>query len=70
MAPVSINGLGVREAVFAFFFTSLGFDVSSALTLSLGSAALIMLFSLSGGGVFLLRSRSRRLVPATPGELS
>jgi hypothetical protein len=59
MAPVSINGFGVREAVFAFFFTSLGFDVSSALTLSLGSAALIMLFSLSGGGVFLLRSRNR-----------
>jgi glycosyltransferase 2 family protein len=55
MAPVSINGFGVREAVFAFFFTSLGLDVSSALTLSLGSTALIMLFSLSGGGVFLLR---------------
>jgi hypothetical protein len=57
MVPVSINGFGVREAVFAFFFTSLGFDVSSALTLSLGSAGLIMLFSLSGGGVFLLRAR-------------
>jgi hypothetical protein len=57
MAPVSINGFGVREAVFAFFFTSLGFDISSALTLSLGSAGLIMLFSLSGGGVFLMRTR-------------
>jgi hypothetical protein len=57
MAPVSINGFGVREAVFAFFFTSLGFDISSALTLSLGSAGLIMLFSLSGGGVFLMRNR-------------
>jgi hypothetical protein len=63
MAPLSINGFGVREAVFAFFFTSLGFDVSSALTLSLGSACLIMLFSLSGGGVLLLRSRERRLAP-------
>lgn len=57
MVPLSINGFGVREAVFAFFFTSLGLNVSSALTLSLGSAALIMLFSLSGGAVFLLRSR-------------
>lgn len=55
MIPVSINGLGVREAVFAFFFKSLGLNVGSALTLSLGSAALIMLFSLSGGAVFLLR---------------
>jgi glycosyltransferase 2 family protein len=55
MMPVSINGFGVREAVFTFFFTSLGLNVSSALTLSLGSAVLIMLFSLSGGAVFVMR---------------
>jgi uncharacterized membrane protein YbhN (UPF0104 family) len=55
MVPVSINGFGVREAVFAFFFGSLGLNVGSALTLSLGSTALIMLFSLSGGALFLLR---------------
>jgi uncharacterized protein (TIRG00374 family) len=61
MVPVSINGFGVREAVFAFFFASLGLNVSSALTLSLGSAALIMLFSLSGGAVFLMRPRNARL---------
>ena len=67
MAPISINGFGVREAVFAFFFTSLGFDVGSALTLSLGSAALIMLFSLSGGGVFLLRTKAR-FVAERPAE--
>ena len=59
MMPVSINGLGVREAVFAFFFTSLGLSYSSALTLSLGSAVLIMIFSLSGGAVFVLRYRGR-----------
>jgi glycosyltransferase 2 family protein len=62
MVPISINGFGVREAVFAFFFKSLGLDVAAALTLSLGSAALIMLFSLSGGAVFLLRSRG--ILPA------
>jgi uncharacterized protein (TIRG00374 family) len=61
MVPVSINGFGVREAVFAFFFTSLGLNVSSALTLSLGSAALIMLFSLSGGAVFMMRPRGARI---------
>jgi uncharacterized protein (TIRG00374 family) len=61
MVPVSINGFGVREAVFAFFFTGLGLNVSSALTLSLGSAALIMLFSLSGGAVFMLRPRRAKL---------
>jgi glycosyltransferase 2 family protein len=61
MVPVSINGFGVREAVFAFFFTGLGLNVSSALTLSLGSAALIMLFSLSGGAVFMLRPKGARI---------
>jgi uncharacterized protein (TIRG00374 family) len=61
MVPVSINGFGVREAVFAFFFAGLGLNMSSALTLSLGSAALIMLFSLSGGAVFMLRPKRARI---------
>ena len=64
MVPVSINGFGVREAVFAFFFASLGLNVGSALTLSLGSAALVMLFSLTGGAVFLLRGGRRTSVQA------
>jgi glycosyltransferase 2 family protein len=68
MVPVSINGFGVREAVFAFSFASLGLDVGSALVLSLGSAGLIMLFSLGGGVVFLLRSRSGFGMPR-PAEL-
>jgi hypothetical protein len=71
MVPLSINGFGVREAVFAFFFTSLGLNVSSALTLSLGSAMLIMLFSLSGGAVFMMRPRkARRSSPDQTAELT
>lgn len=58
MAPVSVNGFGVREAVFTFFFARLGLPTDAAIALSLLSAALIMLFSLSGGLVFLFR-RSR-----------
>lgn len=63
MVPLSINGFGVREAVFAFFFTTLGLDVTSALVLSLGSAGLIMIFSLSGGLVFLMRPRTAAGLP-------
>ena len=66
MIPLSINGFGVREAVFAFFFAGLGLNVSSALTLSLGSAALIMLFSLSGGAVFMLRPKGAKLGSVSP----
>jgi len=55
MLPLSINGFGVREAVFAFFFARLHLGLNPALALSLGSTGLIMLFSLSGGALFLLR---------------
>ncbi len=55
MVPVSINGFGVREAVFAFFFTRLGLGSTAAVSLSLAGAGLILLFSLSGGALFLLR---------------
>jgi uncharacterized membrane protein YbhN (UPF0104 family) len=57
MLPLSINGFGVREAVFAFLFTRFRLSLDAALSLSLGGAALIMLFSLSGGALFLLRHR-------------
>lgn len=57
MVPLSINGLGVREAVFAFLFTRLDLGLNPALSLSLGGAAFLMLFTLSGGALFLLRHR-------------
>ncbi|MEZ5420910.1 MAG: lysylphosphatidylglycerol synthase transmembrane domain-containing protein [Vicinamibacterales bacterium] len=55
MAPVSVNGFGVREAVFSFFFVRFGLGVEAAVAVSLLGTALIMLFSLGGGALFLLR---------------
>ncbi len=48
MIPLSINGFGVREAAFSYFFTRLGLSLSSALAVSLVGTGLMMLFSLSG----------------------
>jgi len=56
MIPLSVNGFGVREATFGFYFTRLGLPLESALLVSFAGAALIMLFSLSGGVVYLRRS--------------
>ena len=56
MIPVSLNGFGVREATFGFYFTRLGLPLESALLVSFVGAALIMLFSLSGGVAYLRRS--------------
>jgi uncharacterized protein (TIRG00374 family) len=55
MLPVSLNGFGVREATFAFYFTRLGLPLESALVVSFVGAALIMLFSLSGAAAYIGR---------------
>jgi uncharacterized membrane protein YbhN (UPF0104 family) len=60
MLPVSMNGFGIREATFGFYFSRLGLPLESALLVSFMGAALILLFSLSGGALYLMRIRSRR----------
>jgi glycosyltransferase 2 family protein len=58
MLPVSVNGFGVREATFSFYFTRIGHPIEAALLLSLVAQALIMLFSLTGAAVYVARSRN------------
>jgi len=60
MLPVSVNGFGVREATFSFYFARLGLPIETALALSFMGAALVMLFSLSGGAVYLGRLAAAR----------
>jgi hypothetical protein len=55
MAPISINGFGVREAVFAFFFRRFGLPPDAAVALSLVSTGLVMGLSLVGGLMFVKR---------------
>ena len=58
MVPLSMNGFGVREATFGFYFSRLGLPLESALLVSFMGAALIMLFSLSGAVAYFGRGRS------------
>lgn len=55
MAPISINGFGVREAVFAFFFRRFGLPAEAAVALSLVSTGMVMGLSLVGGLMFVRR---------------
>jgi len=57
MLPVSVNGFGVREATFSFYFQRIGQPIESALLMSLVGQMLVILFSLSGAGVYVWRSR-------------
>jgi uncharacterized membrane protein YbhN (UPF0104 family) len=57
MLPVSINGFGVREAAFTFYLTPLGVPRESAVLLPLVATALVILFSLTGGVLYVSRKR-------------
>jgi glycosyltransferase 2 family protein len=59
IAPVSINGFGVREAAFTVFFTRMGLPAESALLVSLEATALIMMSSLLGAVVYIGRPQQR-----------
>src|SRR5580765_6881630 len=57
MLPVSVNGFGVREATFSFYFTRIGQPIESALLVSLVAQALVILFSLTGAAVYISLTR-------------
>jgi glycosyltransferase 2 family protein len=57
MLPLSVNGFGLRESIFVFYFTRLGLPKESAIALSFLGQALIMLFSMSGAVVMALRRK-------------
>jgi uncharacterized membrane protein YbhN (UPF0104 family) len=57
MLPLSVNGFGVREATFSFYFARVGLPIESAVLLSLVAAAITMLHSLSGAAVYVTRKR-------------
>jgi hypothetical protein len=53
--PVSFNGWGLREGLFALYFSQLGLPRPSALAFSLVGAGLMVLLSLSGAVVWMTR---------------
>jgi uncharacterized protein (TIRG00374 family) len=66
MAPVSLNGHGVRETTFVGYLTRIGVQRESAFALSIIGAALVMLFSMSGAAAYL--SRRQHPAPEAPEE--
>jgi uncharacterized protein (TIRG00374 family) len=53
--PISINGLGVREGAFVFFFSQAGYTNEEALGLALLVISMRYLFSVTIGGSLFLR---------------
>ena len=55
MLPISINGLGVREGAYAYFFGQIGLSTAESVAASLLFFILVALASLIGGAIFALR---------------
>lgn len=70
MLPISINGLGVREAFFGLYFGRLGLPLHSALLLSLGGAAAVMVVSTAGAAAYVARLRSHYRPPVPADDLT
>jgi glycosyltransferase 2 family protein len=56
--PVSFNGWGLREGLFALYFSQIGLPRPSALAFSLVGAGLMVLLSLSGAFVWMARGNA------------
>jgi uncharacterized protein (TIRG00374 family) len=72
MIPVSVNGLGVREALYIFFFGRLGASTEVSVSLALLYLAVTLIASLPGGVVYALQhsARPRRQPAAAPRDPS
>lgn len=53
--PISIYGLGIRDGMYVFFFTPTGVSREQALTMALAYVLVTLLYSVSGGILFMLR---------------
>jgi uncharacterized protein (TIRG00374 family) len=62
MLPVSVAGLGVREASVTYFFAKVGVDTAAALGMSLVWFSLTLIVSGLGGLAFLLDSHAAKRV--------
>jgi hypothetical protein len=57
MLPVSINGIGVRENVWAFFLAPYGVAAAAAVAFAWLDYGLVLLQALIGGAVYALAER-------------
>lgn len=58
--PISIYGLGVRDAAYVFFFSQVGLSSTQALSISLLYVAVTVVYSLIGGIIFAFKTESFR----------
>lgn len=57
--PISINSLGITEGLYIILFSTIGVNSVDALTVALLGRILLLLVSLSGGFLFILKDKNK-----------
>ncbi|MBP7215733.1 MAG: flippase-like domain-containing protein [Candidatus Omnitrophica bacterium] len=65
MLPISLGGLGLRDATTVFFFNQIGIGKDMAFTISLVGFAITILYGVLGGLLYVFTVHHRRLQPAS-----
>ncbi len=58
LIPITVAGLGLREVSFIYLFEQIGFSSTAAFTLSILTDLIILLISLIGGAIYLIKGFS------------
>jgi len=66
LLPISIGGLGLRDATIIFFFSKAGVGKDLAFAMSILSFILLLLYAALGGLIYVLTVHHRRLQPDQP----
>jgi len=69
LLPISIGGLGLRDATTIFFFAKAGVGKDLAFAMSLLSFIFLLLYAALGGIIYVLTVHHRRLQPHQPSAL-
>ncbi|MFA5346069.1 MAG: lysylphosphatidylglycerol synthase transmembrane domain-containing protein [Candidatus Omnitrophota bacterium] len=69
LLPISIGGLGLRDASTIFFFAKAGIGKNLAFTMSLLSFSFILFYGAVGGLIYVLTVHNRRLQCNQPSQL-
>jgi len=56
--PLTVNGIGLRENIFVYFFKAKGSTMAAAVALSWLDLGMVLIFALVGGIVYVVRGKS------------
>jgi len=70
LLPISIGGLGLRDATTIFFFAKAGISKNLAFAMSLINFSFILVFALIGGLIYVLNLHHRRIQPHKSRQIS